>query len=226
VPRRTLCCLSQAELSLSNKVEVEKHSSFNASIWSILGNSVKILKVVPLDNETMEAFDTLWDLDPHEDDVEVLPFAPATDLIDAAGKPFEVRSVANPLINAEVFLLNGDSVAIAKVVHHGIDKNGHMIGMFNTNPLLDTLLYECNFDDGMTQAYSANTIASNIYMEADTDGYSSSLLYEIVDHSYSGEAMKMADKYFITKTETKRMRQTMQGWKFLVQWANCTCQWI
>jgi hypothetical protein len=35
----------------------------------------------------------------------------------------------------------------------------------------------------------------------------------------------MANKYFITKTGTKRMRQTTQGW-ILVQWANSTCQWI
>jgi hypothetical protein len=36
----------------------------------------------------------------------------------------------------------------------------------------------------------------------------------------------MADKYFITKTGTKRMHQTTQGWKFLVQWANGTRQCI
>ena len=36
----------------------------------------------------------------------------------------------------------------------------------------------------------------------------------------------MADKYFITKTGTKRMRQTTQGWKFLVKWTNGTRQWI
>ena len=36
----------------------------------------------------------------------------------------------------------------------------------------------------------------------------------------------MADEYFNTRTETKRMRQTTQGWKFLVQWANGTRQWI
>ena len=36
----------------------------------------------------------------------------------------------------------------------------------------------------------------------------------------------MANKYLLTKTGTKRMRQTTQGWKFLVQWANGTCQWI
>ncbi len=174
MPRPTLCRLSQAELSLSNKVEVEKRSSFNASIWSIFGNSVKIPKVVPLDNETTEAFDTLWDLDPYEDDAKVLPFAPAANLLDPAGKLFEVRSVADPLINAEVLLPNGDSMAIAKVACRVIDKNGCMIGTFSTNPLLNTLLYECEFDDVTTQAYSANMIASNIYIEADADGYSSS----------------------------------------------------
>jgi hypothetical protein len=71
MPRCTLHHLSQAELSISNKVKVEKHSSFNASIWSILGDSVNIPKVIPLDNETTEAFDSLWDLDPYEDDAEV-----------------------------------------------------------------------------------------------------------------------------------------------------------
>jgi hypothetical protein len=164
-----------AVAGISNEVEVEKHSSFDASIWSILGDSVKIPKVIPLDNETMKPFNPLWDLDPYEDDVEVLPFAPAANLLDAACKPFEVRSVADALINTEVMLPNGDFMAFARAVHRGIDENGHMIGTFNTNPLLNTLLYECKFDDGTTQAYSANTIASNIFIEADADGYSSSL---------------------------------------------------
>ena len=36
----------------------------------------------------------------------------------------------------------------------------------------------------------------------------------------------MADKYFLTSNETKRMRQMMQGWKFLVKWSNGSRQWI
>jgi hypothetical protein len=36
----------------------------------------------------------------------------------------------------------------------------------------------------------------------------------------------MANKYFVTKTGTKRMRQTTVGWKFLVEWANGSRQWI
>ncbi len=83
------------------------------------------------------------------------------------------------------------------------------------------LLYECEFDDGTTREYAANTIASNIFMESDADGFSSSLLYHIVDHKHSGEATTMAYKYFITKTGgTKRIRQMTVGWKFLVKWAN------
>ncbi len=69
-------------------------------------------------------------------------------------------------------------------------------------------------------------IASIIFMESDADGFSSSLLYHIVDHKRSGEATTMADKYFvITKTGNKRMRQMTVGWKFLV-WANSSQQWI
>jgi hypothetical protein len=205
---------------------MEKRSLFNVAIRGVLGGSVRIPKVLPLDNDSTKVFDALWDLDPYEDDVKALPFIPDANLKDAAGKPFEVQSVANAFINAEVMLPNGDSMAIAKVVRRVVGNDGRLVGTFDNNPLLNTLLYECEFDDGTTGAYSANTIASNIFMESDADCYSSSLLYEIVDHKSSGEATKMADKYFTTKAGTKRMRQTTQGWKFLVQWANGTRQWI
>jgi hypothetical protein len=36
----------------------------------------------------------------------------------------------------------------------------------------------------------------------------------------------MTDKYFTTKSGTKRMRQTTQGWKFLVEWSNGLRQWM
>jgi hypothetical protein len=85
---------------------------------------------------------------------------------------------------------------------------------------LNSLLYEYKFDDGTVKEYGANTIVSYIFIESDEDGFSSSILYHIVDHKSSEEAVKMADKYFLTSNGTKRMRQTMQGWKFLVEWSN------
>ena len=72
----------------------------------------------------------------------------------------------------------------------------------------------------------ANVIASNIYEEGDANGYSTSLLHQIVDHKASGEAIKMIDKYYITQTGMKRIQQTTVGWLFLVQWGDGSCQWV
>jgi hypothetical protein len=104
--------------------------------------------------------------------------------------------------------------------------NGVVVGTFNENPLLNTILYECEFGDGTTKEYAANTIASNIYIESDEDGFSSLLLYHIIDHKRSGDAILMEDKYFINRLGTKRMRKTMVGWKLLVQRHNGSRQWI
>jgi hypothetical protein len=150
VPHRTLCHLTPAELSPSNEVETEKRFLFNVAIRGVLGDSVKIPKDVPLDNNATKAFDVLWDLDPYKDDDGVLPFIPDADLKDAAGKPFEVCSVADALINMEVMLPNGNSMAIAKVVRRGVNDEGRLVGTFNDNPLLNTLLYDCEFNDGTT----------------------------------------------------------------------------
>jgi len=85
IPRRTLRCLLPAELAPSNEVEADKRASFTTSIREVLGNSVKIPKEVPLDNNDMEAFDVLWDLELYEDDYEYKLFIPDADLKDAAG---------------------------------------------------------------------------------------------------------------------------------------------
>jgi len=73
-----------------------------------------------------------------------------------------------------------------------------VIGNWNANPILNTLVYKCEFDDGTIKEYSENLIASNIYEEGDADVYYKALLHTIVDHKSSGEAVKMADKYITT----------------------------
>jgi hypothetical protein len=130
------------------------------------------------------------------------------------------------LINAEVLLPHDDGKALAPVVKRVVGSDGQLLGEYSDNPLLNSLIYECEFDDSTVKEYAANTNASNIFQESDADGFSSLILYHIVDHKSSGEAVKMADKYFTTKSGTKRMRQTTQGWKFLVEWSNGSCQWI
>jgi hypothetical protein len=101
-----------------------------------------------------------------------------------------------------------------------------MIGTYNDNPLLNTMVYDCVFPDGTTKEYAANIIAENIYNNVDFDGYASSSSYVIVDHKCSGDAIRMEDKYFVTKTGTKRIRQTTKGWSMLIEWTDGRRQWV
>ena len=223
VPRRTLRRLTQAESVPSNEVESTKRATYNASITRILGDSVAV-PVGPLPDPQEE---DPYDLEPYGDDVhDDVPLMPEADFVDAAGKPMLQQSFTDTLINVDVLLPKGDSDALAKVMRRSVDANGKVIGSFNENPLLNTILYECEFEDGLTKEYTANMIASNIYEESDADGHSSLLLYHIVDHKRSGDAISMEDKYFVTKTGTKRIRQTTVGWKLLVQWSDGSRQWI
>jgi hypothetical protein len=124
-------------------------------------------------------------------------------------------------------LPKGEGDALAKVMQRSVDSNRKVIGgEFNENPLLNTILYKCKFEDRTTKEYTANMIASNIFQESDADGYSSLFLYHIFHHKRSGDAVSMEDKFFVTKSGMKRMHQTTVGWKLLVQWNDGSHQWI
>ena len=103
-------------------------------------------------------------LEPYEDDVESPAHVPAADLIDAAGKPILQESFADRMINAELLLPHGGMNVVAKVVKHSADVDGKVVGSFNENPMLNTLVYDCEFLDGMTKEYAANIIAKNIFL--------------------------------------------------------------
>jgi hypothetical protein len=221
IPRRSIRRLTADERSDSNEVEAQKRASFTADITAKLGDSVKIPST-PLPDWV----EPDWDSEPYGDDTfpEHEPFE--ADLVDAAGKPILMHSLPDVLINAEVLLSKDDSTALARVICWAVDSNGKVTGEWDSNPILNTLVYECEFNDGTIKRYSVSVIASNIYEEGDADGFSSSLLYNIVDHKSSGEAIKMADKYITTRTGTQRMRQTTVGWSFLVKWGDGSQQWI
>ena len=111
----------------------------------------------------------------------------------------------------------GDSKAMATVISCAVDDDGRlMIGEHNDNPMLNLLMYMCEFPEGTVKEYLDNVIASNLFAEADSNGHGSAFLYKIVDHRLSGEALKMCNKYITLKNGTQKNRQTTAGWDFLV----------
>jgi hypothetical protein len=205
--------MSTAELSLTNESEAERRMQFTTSVRGILGDSISLPAALP-----PNPMDEYWELEPYEDDVESpLAFLEA-DIVDAAWKPFMAHLLTDTLINAEVLLPREDSQAIAKVVRRMVDSEGKLIGEHNDNPLLNTLVYECVFDDGTTIEYAANTIASNIFMESDADGFSSSFLYHIIDHKSSGEAIIFSQPFnetilnLLNQTSASPSHRVSRGW--------------
>ena len=67
------------------------------------------------------------------------------------------------MINAEVLLPQGEEVQKARVKKRRIGTNGNEIGTYDSNPMLNNIIYEVEYLDGSIREYGANVIAENIY---------------------------------------------------------------
>ena len=100
------------------------------------------------------------------------------------------HSLTYVLINAEVRLDKDDYTALAWVVKWAVDSNGKLIGARNSNPILNTLVYENEFSDGTIKEYVANEIVFNIYAEGNAYGFASLLLIELWNTSCQGMQLR------------------------------------
>ena len=78
---------------------------------------------------------------------------PDADPVDSVGNQINHHSVADLLINAEIILPQDKAVQMAKVMQCSIDAGGNIIGMFDENPNLNTLIYDVGFPDGTVKQY-------------------------------------------------------------------------
>ncbi len=140
-----------------------KRTAYNADVREKLGDSIK------LPSKRLPKFVLQdWDVEPYDDDeVNKLLEPFEADLLDAAGRPILMRYLTDVLINEEVLLDHGESAALARVIRQAVNLDGNVIGSWDSNPILNTLVYECEFNDGTIKEYSANMIASKLYEEGD-----------------------------------------------------------
>ena len=104
--------------------------------------------------------------------------------------------------------------------------NGLQIGTANQNPILDSRMYEVEYQDGHKASLSANAIAQNMFAQVDEEGNRHILFQDIVDYRVNGKDIKQQDSFITTKTGTRRRQETTQGWEILVQWKDGSSTWI
>jgi hypothetical protein len=96
-------------------------------------------------------------------------------------------------IAAKVRLPKDGQEVIAKVIARKRDHNGNPIGKSNSNPFLDTRLYQVVFPDVETAKYSANVIAECLYSQVNDEGNQFLLMNEIIDWLQTDEVVKDED---------------------------------
>ena len=136
-PRRTLFPLQVAEIH--SPVEAKKREIFAALIKQRWGDSAIPCVNVKVDLECNE----------HEDDYEEPSIIPdAEEPVDSTGKPINQQPFYDKLINGEVQLQMGDSLVQGKEIGRLVGPEGTIIGSYDDNPILNSLLYDAEFPDG------------------------------------------------------------------------------
>ena len=75
---------------------------------------------------------------------------------------------------------------MGRLINDLVDDESKLIGRPNPNPILNTCLYNVEFDDGSTHLNSANTIATNFWQQVNAEGYSEATLYSILHYRFDG----------------------------------------
>jgi Reverse transcriptase (RNA-dependent DNA polymerase) len=115
----------------------------------------------------------------------------------------------------------GGQLSKGKVISRKRDHDGQLIGKGHSNPIMDTSIYEVEFEDGYRESFVAITIAESIYKQVDPEGHTQLMLYKIIDHKRMGDAVLKDDTYNIDG----KQRLTTKGWKLQVRWKDGTVSW-
>ena len=84
------------------------------------------------------------------------------------------------------------------------ENQGRPIGIASDNPILDTRMYEVEYQDGHTEALAANFIAENIFAQVDEEGNRSVLFDVIVDVRTYGTQVLQQYAFVTTSSGTQR----------------------
>jgi len=67
----------------------------------------------------------------------------------------------------------------ARVARRIVGPSGEQIGAYNDQPMLNTIMYKVEFDNGQVKEYGATSIAENFLSQVDDEGISNLLLQAI-----------------------------------------------
>lgn len=86
-----------------------------------------------------------------------------------------------------------------RVTCYHVSDNDQEHGSYNTNPRLNSVIYDVSFLNGVVNQYTTNTIVEALYSTVDDDGHSKAVLDYVLYHAKNDKFISKTDKYIHTK---------------------------
>ena len=177
----------------------------------------------------MQPFD--WSEHPFDDDpdfIDEFQMVISSKEINEADEEFTPDMFDDRYLNMELTLPMGDdpNPQLAKVTKRLRDANGIPIGMANESPILDSRMYEVEYQDDTKASLAGKYITENMFSHVDQEGNCHILLDEIIDYRVKGREVKQQDAFITTKSGTKRRHEKTIGPQLLVQWKDGSTNWV
>ncbi|KAL7546616.1 hypothetical protein ACHAWF_009946 [Thalassiosira exigua] len=99
-------------------------------------------------------------------------------------------------------------------------------GKAHSNPMLDTRVYEVQFEDGTHDCLMANKIAENLYAQVDDDDREILRFADIIDHHKDPTALTKDNGFIKVQGDGSKCIKTTKGWGLLMERKDDTSLWL
>ena len=124
--------------------------------------------------------DDIWE--EHEDEDKSDQIIPnIEDKVDTKGHQINQQPAYYKLIKSEVQLQHNNEMIYGKFKQRALNPDGQTTGSYDENPMIISIIYEVEFEDGHVKEYTANTIAENILTQVDSYGFTLATMEEIIE---------------------------------------------
>ena len=129
-------------------------------------------------------------------------------------------------IGASVFLPHLGEMSEGKIVSRKRTSDGKsLVGRPNTNPILDTRVYNVEFNDGSVEEFTTNMISESIFDQIDEEGYSYNILKGIIGHRKDDDAVEL-ELGMVEVNGIRKRIVTTKGWDINVEWCDGSTSWV
>ena len=182
-----------------------------------------------IEGEKSQPYD--WSDHPFDEDidfVEEFHSVVSNSEIKEANEEFTPDTYDDRYLNMELAVPRGDNPnpQYAKVTKRPRETDGIPIGMANENPILDSCMYEVEYQNSTKASLAASNIAENLFTQVDQEGNTHVLVDELIDNRVNGHEVKLQDGFITTGTGLRRRHETTIGWEVLAQWKDRSTNWV